>query len=251
MHPSFTTGTIARLKARDPQAWFELWQVFGPILRAQLGRWGGKRIGPQTVEDLSQETLSALSASIDRHDPARGAKFSTWLLSIARHVLGDEMDRRTAQKRGGGVRPQSLDEQLFVPALEVPPGSAFEAAVFHAKIAEAIRRAEAESDLVDFTVYRLRVFEGRVGREVAESLGLSEAAVSRRLTKVRGTLRDRVREVVATYSFTDDERNEAERKGLAADPNKADDALFDEALAEIYEAATRSDDEGSPSSRPA
>ncbi|MBK9383280.1 MAG: sigma-70 family RNA polymerase sigma factor [Planctomycetes bacterium] len=251
MHPSFTTGTIARLKARDPQAWFELWQVFGPILRAHLGRWGGKRIGPQTVEDLSQETLTALSESIDRHDPARGAKFSTWLLSIARHVLGDEMDRRTALKRGGGVRPQSLDEHVFAPALEVPPGSSFEAAVFQAKIAEAIRRAEAESELVDFTVYRLRIFEGRAGREVAESLGLSEAAVSRRLTKVRITLRERVREVVSAYSFTEDERNEAERKGLAADPNKADDALFDEALAELYEAATRPDSEGSPSSRPA
>lgn len=251
MHPSFTTGTIARLKARDPQAWFELWQVFGPILRSQLGRWGGKRIGPQTVEDLSQETLSALSASIDRHDPARGAKFSTWLLSIARHVLGDEMDRRNAQKRGGGVRAQSLDDQHGAAAPEVPPGSAFEAAVFHAKIAEALRRAEAEADLVDFTVYRLRVFEGRSGRDVADSLGLSEAAVSRRLTKVRQTLRERVREVVAAYSFTDDERSEAERKGLGADPNKADDALFDEALAEIYELATRPEAGDAPPPRPA
>lgn len=248
MQPTFTTGTIARLKARDPQAWFELWQVFGPILRAQLGRWGGNRIGPQTVEDLSQETLTALSSSIDRHDPARGAKFSTWLLSIARHVLGDEMDRRTALKRGGGAKNQSLDDCGVVTA-DPSPSNAFEAAVFRAKVAEGIRRVEVESELVDFTVYRLRIFEGRAGRDVAEALGMSEAAVSRRLTKVRNAMRERVREVVSTYSFTEEERNEAERKGLAADPNKADDTFFDEALAEIYETATRPAEEGDPSPR--
>ena len=101
-----TTSFVKRLRARDPQAWFELWETFGPVLRAQLSRWGRGRIGKETVQDLSQETLAALSTAIDRHDPSRGARFSTWLLAIARYTLGDEMDRRNAQKRGSGVRPK-------------------------------------------------------------------------------------------------------------------------------------------------
>ena len=37
-----------------------------------------------------------------------------------------------------------------------------------------------------------------------------------------------------TYSFTQDELEEADRNNLALNPTKADDALFDEAIAEIY-----------------
>src|SRR3982751_2388617 len=100
--PSVTTNFVGRLKRNDEAAWFELWETFGPVIRAQLTKWGKGRIGSQTVQDLSQETMAALSDSIDRYDPARGARFSTWLLAIAKHVLGDEMDRRNAQKRGSG-----------------------------------------------------------------------------------------------------------------------------------------------------
>lgn len=76
MH-DLTTNFIARLRTRDPQAWFELWETFGPVLRAQLSRWGRGRIGHETVQDLSQETLVALASAIDRHDPSQGARFST------------------------------------------------------------------------------------------------------------------------------------------------------------------------------
>jgi DNA-directed RNA polymerase specialized sigma24 family protein len=105
-----TTGFIGRLRANDQGAWFELWETFGPVVRAQLTKWGKGRIGSQTVQDLSQETLAALSESIDRFDPSRGARFSSWLLAIAKHVLGDEMDRRHAQKRGGNKKAAELDE---------------------------------------------------------------------------------------------------------------------------------------------
>ena len=72
-----TTGFISRLRAQDHDAWFELWEIFGPVLRAQLSRWGRGRIGHETVQDLTQETMAALAGAIDRHDPTRGARFST------------------------------------------------------------------------------------------------------------------------------------------------------------------------------
>ena len=110
MH-QLTTTFVRRLRDRDEGAWFELWQVFGPVLRAQLSRWGGGRIGVETIRDLSQETLATLSKSIDRFDPDRGVRFSTWLLAIAKHVLGDELDRRGAIKRGSGRRAVTLGDR--------------------------------------------------------------------------------------------------------------------------------------------
>jgi len=231
---SMTTSFVARLRANDQAAWFELWETFGPVVRAQLTKWGNGRIGVETVRDLSQETMAALSNSIQRYDPSRGARFSTWLLAIAKHVLGDEMDRRMAAKRGSGRRAATLDDAWMAGSVAPAVDDAYEAAVFRAKVEAALRKVERECEFTDFEIYRMRVLEGVSGKDVAEAVGVSEPTVSRRLAKVRDLLRARVAETVATFSFTEDELREGERKGLVQSPNKADDALFDEAVAEIF-----------------
>ncbi|MEL6328866.1 MAG: sigma-70 family RNA polymerase sigma factor [Planctomycetota bacterium] len=241
MLSSVTSGFIARLRANDEAAWFELWETFGPVLRAQLTKWGRGRIGAETVRDLSQETLAALSNSIDRYDPTKGARFSTWLLAIAKHVLGDEIDRRMALKRGGGKANAELDESWMTSSAVASADAAYEAAVFGAKVEAAIRMVERDCEFMEFSIYRMRVLDGVSGKEVAASLGVSEPTVSRRLTKVREQLRSRIAEVIQTYSFTSEEREEAERNGLQINPKtaeKADDAMFDEAIAEIYHRQT-------------
>lgn len=245
MLSNLTTGFIGRLRARDPAAWFELWETFGPILRAQLHKWGHGRIGFETVEDMSQETLAALATSIDRHDPSKGARFSTWLLAIAKHTLGGEIDRRMALKRGAGKKPVALDEAWAGSSDELSPDGTYEQSVFDAKVEAAIRLVEREIDFMDFSVYRMRVFDGQSGKAVAEALGVSEPTISRRLSKVRELLRTRLGEVMQKYSFTEEEAGEAGRNGIDPNPTKAADALFDEALADIYhrQMALRREDE--------
>ena len=55
----------------------------------------------------------------------------------------------------------------------------------------AVRMVERECEFTEFTIYRMRVFDGMSGKDVAESVGTSEPTVSRRLTKVRDLLRRR------------------------------------------------------------
>ncbi len=231
---TLTTSFVRRLRDRDEAAWFELWEIFGPVLRAQLSKWGRGRIGVETVRDLTQETLAALSGSIDRYDPSRGARFSTWLLSIAKHSLGDEMDRRMALKRGGGRKPAEFDERFMGSSAVVEADEVYQQNVFRAKVYAAIRKVESEADFMQFSVYRMRVFDGVSGKSVAEQLGISEPTVSRYLQKVRELLRRRLAEMMATYSFTAEEEAEAEHAGLSGE-----DSMFDEALAEIYHQQSR------------
>ena len=235
MH-DLTTSFIGRLRARDGQAWFELWESFGPVLRAQLARWGRGRIGFETVQDLSQDTMVALASAIDRHDPSRGARFSTWLLAIAKYTLGDEMDRRGALKRGGGVKPGALDggDGLEPGSTKASPDAAYELEVFDAKVEAALRRLEREAEMLDFETFRMRVLEGQSGRSGAEALGTSEPTVSRRLARARTRLQDLLFDVFARFSFTDEEWAEMDRHGLGRVPNKTEDASFDDAVAEIY-----------------
>jgi RNA polymerase sigma factor (sigma-70 family) len=246
MLSSLTTSFVARLRSNDQAAWFELWETFGPVVRAQLMKWGKGRIGAETVRDLSQETLAALSESIERFDPTRGARFSTWLLAIAKHVLGDEMDRRNAQKRGSSKKAMELDESWMIASSLQSVDEAYEAAVFRSKVEAAIRLVEKSSEFMDFSIYRMRVLEGKPGRDVASAMGISEPTVSRRLARVRELLRSRLREVIHTYSFTRDEAEEPARNGISLSPKNLpnegtdsslvfpDDSEFDEAIAEIY-----------------
>lgn len=230
----FTTSFVRRLREQDQTAWYELWETFGPVIRAQLTRWGRGQIGAETIRDLTQETLAALSNAIDRYDPARGARFSTWLLSIAKHTLGDEIDRRMAQKRNAGRRPASLDETFMGHSAAPSADEAYHQGIFRAKVYAAIRKTEVEEDFLGFQVFRMRVFEGVQGKLVAEQLGVSEPTVTRHLQRIRETMRRRVRESICTYSFTPDELAEAEQAGLGGD-----DALFDEAIADIYHIQSR------------
>lgn len=229
-----TTGFISRLRAQDHDAWFELWEIFGPVLRAQLSRWGRGRIGHETVQDLTQETMAALAGAIDRHDPTRGARFSTWLLAIARYTLSDEMDRRMAQKRGSGNRGVGLEDVVLPGGSEASPDQAYEQQVFDAKVEAALRAVEKEAGFMDFEVFRLRVLEGKSGLEVADSLGVSAPTISRRLTRSRSLLRSHLEVFVTRYSFTAEEIAEMERNGLTLSPNKKDEAAFDEAIADVY-----------------
>ena len=243
---TLTTTFVKRLRQRDEAAWFELWETFGPVLRAQLTKWGKGRIGIETVRDLTQETLAALSDSIDRYDPSRGARFSTWLLSIAKHALGDEIDRRKALKRGAGRKPSELDERFMSQSTMIEADSIYHQSVFRAKVYAAIRKAEAECDFMQFQVYRMRVFDGTPGKGVAEQLGISEPTVSRHLQRVRDQMRKRLAEIVALYSFTPEEAAEVERAGLSES-----DEMFDEAICEIYHQQARlvMDDETAASQR--
>jgi hypothetical protein len=144
------------------------------------------------------------------------------------------MDRRMAQKRGGGRKSAAFDEAWMHAAADIGVDRQYEAAVFRAKVEAGIRLVGKQADFTDFAIFRMRILDGKSGKDVAEDLGISEPTVSRRLSKVRVLLRERLTEVIATYSFTPEEVEEARRNGLELNPSKADDALFDEAIAEIY-----------------
>jgi hypothetical protein len=59
------------------------------------------------------------------------------------------------------------------------------------------------------------------------------ATVSRRAASVRTRLRAHLAETFTKYSFSDEEQAELARNGLEPNPNKADDAAFDAAVAEV------------------
>ncbi len=223
------TEFIRRLRQGDQAAWFELCRTFGPALAQAIGRFGKYRFTAETVRDLSQETLSEVSRHIEKFDPDRGTRFSTWLFAIARHVVWGEIDRRMALKRGAGQKPVSLTKEELLGGPEQRPDRGYERAVFRAKVFKALESVSASRPLLEFEAYRMRLSTQMSSREIAAALGVSEPSISRYLRRVRNELRGVIRTVVAEYSFTDDELSEIEASGLGNN-----DDVFDRAMSDIY-----------------
>jgi RNA polymerase sigma factor (sigma-70 family) len=207
-----------------------MWDVFGPSIERMIGSIASRFFGQETIKDVSQETLARVYQEIGKFDPGRGVKFSTWLYAIAKHVVYSELTSRSAQKRGGGTRPMSLDDTLHEISTSAPPDAEFEAAVFRAKVYRALKEVEKSADFTEFECYRLRLTDGAQGKEIADRLGISEASVSRYLKRVRDQIRGAVGQAVMGYSWTDDEKAEFSGSGLT----NADDDGFDSALSDIY-----------------
>jgi RNA polymerase sigma factor (sigma-70 family) len=227
---SINTDLLGRLKRADAAAWYEMWDVFGPSIERMIGSIASRYFGQETIKDVSQETLARVYQEIGKFDPGRGVKFSTWLYAIAKHVVYSELTSRNAQKRGGGQRPVSLDDTLYEVATTTPPDAEFEAGVFRAKVYRALKEVERTADFNEFECYRMRLLQGKQGKEIADMLGVSEASVSRYLKRVRDMVREAVSQAVAGYSWTDDERGQLAEAGLGA----TDDDSFDAALSDIY-----------------
>ncbi len=72
-----------------------------------------RRRGFQTADaqDLTQDFFARL---VDGDRPLNAApekgRFRSYLLGAVKHLLANELDRRKAEKRGGGVSPISIDE---------------------------------------------------------------------------------------------------------------------------------------------
>jgi len=223
------TQFLKRLKNREDAAWFELWEVFGPALERMVERFGRRRFSPETVRDVSQETLMRVAKDVHRFDPNRGARFSTWLFQIARHVVAKEFEYRMAKKRGAGVKPGSL-EVGREPGDDAPaPPVEYERAVFRAKVYRAMRVAEEKSDFLKFECYKARILRGMKSKDIAVAMGISEPTVSRYLAAVRQTVRETIGNVVRDYSFTGEEIDEVRIANL---DGRGDE--FDRSLAELY-----------------
>ena len=133
--------------------------------------------------------------------PDRG-RFRSWLLAALGHFLSDQRERERALKRGGGkvlaIDVQDAEETLA--ASTEPPERLFARAWATELLDRSIARLRAEwkdrPSHFDLLAGHLKG-AGATNRQTADQLGLAEHDVKNQLTKMRGRLREIIREEVA------------------------------------------------------
>ena len=133
-------------------------------------------------------------------------KFRTFLLTSMNHFLANEWDKSQTQRRGGKIRVFSLDEvaaeqrYLLEPSDYTTPETIFDRRWAQAVMSVVLDRLAAETQEKRFEVLKGFLLEdkGAVSYEAASNqLGMSVAAVTSAIHRMRGRFRALLFETVA------------------------------------------------------
>ncbi len=188
--------------SRSPEAAFameRLCQTYWYPLYVFVRRKG---YGHEDASDLTQAFFARfLEKDYLRSVAARLGKFRTFLLTSMTHFLANEWDKAQAQRRGGGCRVFSLDDDTTAARYELEPAEpATPEKIFERRWAEAVMgvvldRLAVEVDEKRFEVLKGFLLEGRdaVGAlsydEAGRGLGMSVAAITSAIHRMRTRFR--------------------------------------------------------------
>lgn len=201
---------LAAGKSADPAAraaLSELCAAYWMPLYHYVRRRGHDRAA---AEDLVQGFFLRL---LERDDiatlDAERGRFRAFLLTALKHYLADEHDKRTAEKRGGGRAPLSLDferadsQWRLEPATDATPEKAYERAFAAELLARALAKVEhdyaerGEARAFGVLVPTLTAPGSLPYRALAAELGVTEGAVQVAVHRLRERWRAALRAEVA------------------------------------------------------
>jgi RNA polymerase sigma-70 factor (ECF subfamily) len=180
-------------------------------------------------EDASDLTQAFFARFLEKKylrsvDPSLG-KFRTFLLTSMKYFLANEWDKSQAQRRGGGLRLLSLDEASAEQRYQLEsidyttPETLFERRWAQTVMSVVLERLAAETDEKRFEVLKGFLLEdkGTVSYgAVSEQLGMSVAAITSAIHRMRGRFRTLLFEEVASTVDKPEEVEEELRHLLAA-----------------------------------
>ena len=144
------------------------------------------------AEDIGQQVFLRVWKSADRYEPT--AKFTTWLYTITRNLVFNELRRRkhrptTSLDAAPGTDPGGLTAAARLEDLQAPSP---DANLLQAELQEAISAAIARLPEAQRMAIILRRYEELSYEEIASVLHLTVPAVKSLLFRARALLRERL-----------------------------------------------------------
>lgn len=191
-----------RLREGSAQAWDEMVELYGPLIDSWTKSAG---LAAAAREDVAQEVFLSVHRSIDRFDAeSPGSTFRGWLWRITRNVVLQALRKSHTPGRGGSTAALQLANladpfaasslaEIWPSATETdPPTNTSETTEL---LHRAMKQIQPSVEPTTWTAFWETTIRGRNATEVAESLGLSAAAVrkakSRTLQRLRKQIGDR------------------------------------------------------------
>jgi RNA polymerase sigma-70 factor (ECF subfamily) len=182
---------MMRVRGGDREAFAELVECHQARVVGTVARMLGS--DSHEAEDIGQQVFLRVWKSAARYEPT--AKFTTWLYTITRNLVFNEMRRRkhrpvtslegvaaASEESGEGAAPQFRDHQAVSP----------DHALLEGELQQAIAAAVAELPETQRMAIVLRRYEELSYEEIGSVLNLTTPAVKSLLFRARGLLREKL-----------------------------------------------------------
>jgi RNA polymerase sigma-70 factor (ECF subfamily) len=143
----------------------------------------------EQAEDLAQEVFLRVFRARERYEP--GAKFSTWLFTIANNVASNSLRSKSRRKEVGvperstsDSSPMQLDQLALAASGQMPTR-----ALDKAEAAEVVRMALESLNPRQRMALLLSKFEGMSYQDIADSMEMTVQATKSLLSRARESLR--------------------------------------------------------------
>ncbi len=180
--------------ARDQEAWVRFIDLYAPLVYGFLRKRG---LQDADAADLTQDVLRQVAAAAKslEYDAKRGS-FRSWLFTVVKNRLTDHWRKESLRERGAGDTDAQhrLNE---LPQPEDPEAGAewdseYERQLFH----YAANTVKQDFTPATWQAFWMTAVDGIGGREVAEKLGMTVAAVYLAKGRVMTRLKDQVKLLV-------------------------------------------------------
>ena len=184
--PKTRQSLLLRVQQQDRDAWTQFSEIYRPAIYRIIRRRGWQDADAQ---DITQLVLVKVSRAIQSFDPTGQARFGTWLTTICRNTLVDELRRQRS-----GVVTDDRGAEAVSPLVE--DVSAAEVTREHRR---QVFRWAAKQAATEFTTTTWEAFwetsvNGRSVQEIAARLELSVGAVYTARSRVMQRLKQMVQE---------------------------------------------------------
>ncbi len=190
--PATRLSLLIRLRDhQDFQAWAQFVEVYAPLIYGFVRKRG---LQDSDASDLTQVCLRQVAAHVGslEYDPRKGT-FRGWLFTIVRNKLRDFLSQphQLYQGSGDSGMQRLLENQ---PAPQPEEEGDWDRDYRRGLLAWAAEQVRPEVQETTWQAFWQTAVEGKPGKAVARSLGLTTAAVylakSRVMTRLRAVIRE-------------------------------------------------------------
>ena len=183
---SVSSTLLERVKARRPEAWERLVDLFGPVVYRWCRQTG---VGREDAADVVQEVFSSVAAHVgDFRRDSPGDSFTAWLATITRNKIRDWSRRRQGrpEARGGTDAQQQFLQVPELSELSQQSGGTWAGGALPRRALDLVR---AEFENRTWEAFWRTAVDGQCPADVAQDLGVTVNAVYKAKSRVLRRLR--------------------------------------------------------------
>ena len=185
---SISSTLLQRVRAKRPEAWERLVDLYGPSVYRWCRRGG---LGPSDAADVVQEVFAAVARCVEDFRRDRAAdSFTAWLATIARNKIRDHYRRQKDRPRAaGGTAAQQQFLEVANPEVPDPIDRSELEQTDRLLSRRGLQLVRAEFENRTWEAFWRTTVDTHAPTDVADDLGMSVAAVYKAKSRVLRRLR--------------------------------------------------------------